>query len=268
MSSHKMGKIILESSMVTLSLKDVNMFVFDMAGTCVNEGGLVYSTIKKCLGDYNIDIKNLKNIGGMSKKQVIEHYVDKEFYNKEEAIYEVNRHYYRARKDKVSKEQIDQEIKGSISRQIYYNFQKELLNMYKIDGNIATFDGTYDLFHNLKDRNIKVCLNTGYPEEIAECIINKLGFKGLIDGYIASNMVEEGRPAPYMINKLIADHNIKTSKNVIKVGDTVVDMAEGENVGVRYNIGVLTGVNNRDELWRGGADLVLPSIKDINKLLL
>ena len=265
MSKYKLGKQVFENVPPTLSIKGIQMFVFDMAGTCVDENGLVYKIMNKTLEEYNIQLDDIREIGGFSKIQVIRNQVDYDFKIKREAIRGVNRTKYLKG---LSEDTVDEEIKQFVTNQIYRKFQKNLLESYNIRGNLDTYPGVYNLFHNLRERDITVCLNTGYPEHIATTIINKLGFKGLINGYIASDMVEKGRPEPYMINKLMSDNNITDSKNVIKVGDTVVDMLEGTNANVRYNVGVLTGVNNRDELWRSGADLVLPSVNDINKLLL
>ncbi len=55
--------------------------------------------------------------------------------------------------------------------------------------------------------------------------------KGLIDDYIASDEVEEGRPQPFMIQALMKRAGISDSKEVIKIGDTEVDVNEGRNAG-------------------------------------
>jgi len=229
-----------------LSLKNIRMIVFDMAGTTLNEGGLVYSSIYNTLTRNNIslDIDELHEFGGMNKYDVIEHFVNREL---------SDNHKYKERQLFTSK--------------LYLEFNDTLINNYKTNDNITVMPGTYELFSNLKYNNIKIGLNTGYPSSIAKILLNKLQLNSFIDGCVTSDMVSSGRPERYMIHKLMADNNITNSNEVIKVGDTLADIKEGKNAGVKYSIGVLTGVCNRDDFKRANADYILDTIYDINKYL-
>ena len=62
---------------------------------------------------------------------------------------------------------------------------------------------TLETFEKIKKHDDIVCLNTGYSEEIASQIINKLNLNEIIDNYICSDQVPKGRPYPYMINSLM-----------------------------------------------------------------
>ena len=64
----------------------------------------------------------------------------------------------------------------------------------------------------------------------------------IVDNLVTPDDVSSGRPAPYMIFKNMQDLNILSVEQVIKVGDTIADIREGLNAGVR-SIGIITGSN-------------------------
>jgi len=51
-----------------------------------------------------------------------------------------------------------------------------------------------------------------------------------------------------MIQKMMLNHGIEKPRDVAKVGDTEVDIREGQNANCRYVIGVTTGTFSRAEL--------------------
>ena len=59
----------------------------------------------------------------------------------------------------------------------------------------------------------------------------KLGLDTVVDGKVSSYDVREGRPAPYMIFKMMHDLDSSDVRRVAKVGDTVRDIQEGRNAG-------------------------------------
>merc|ERR1719487_738787 len=67
---------------------------------------------------------------------------------------------------------------------------------------IARIDvGLIGYIKSLQAAGIKVAFDTGYPQNIQEGLIKRLGFKGVIDGYVSSYEVKEGRPYPYMVHR-------------------------------------------------------------------
>ena len=55
------------------------MLVFDMAGTTVNENGIVYKTLYETLKNYGLDVtkREIENWHGANKYEVIEHFLYK-----------------------------------------------------------------------------------------------------------------------------------------------------------------------------------------------
>lgn len=94
----------------------------------------------------------------------------------------------------------------------------------------------------LRDMGIKIGSTTGYTDEMMSILVPKAKGKGYAPDFYctpeaANNM---GRPYPYMIFKNIEALGLDKVNAVIKVGDTVADIAEGKNAGL-ISIGVMEG---------------------------
>jgi phosphonatase-like hydrolase len=110
--------------------------------------------------------------------------------------------------------------------------------------------GAEDIFLFLKEKGVKVALNTGFSRNIADVIVNRLQWKdrGLIDDYIGSDEVPEGRPSADMIKALKKRLGISKESEVMKIGDTAVDVLEGRAAGCTYIVAVTTGAAAKEEL--------------------
>ena len=117
-------------------------------------------------------------------------------------------------------------------------------------------------FNELRKDNIKIALNTGYSKDIQDILIYKLNLKYCIDDSISSSEVNMGRPSPHMIYDLMDRNNIIRPEQVIKIGDTRVDILEGKNAGCS-TVGVLTGADNREKLEKNKPDFIVDNIVDI-----
>jgi phosphoglycolate phosphatase-like HAD superfamily hydrolase len=104
------------------------------------------------------------------------------------------------------------------------------------------------IFNNIRKNNIKIALNTGYNKDIQHLIIKKLSMNEFIDDYISSEEVPKGRPYPFMINTLMERNGIENPNEVIKFGDTKVDVLEGINANCLASVGVLSGADKENML--------------------
>lgn len=216
----------------------VKMIVLDMAGTTVNEGGIIYKTLFNTLKSFNYDVKenDIKSWHGLNKYHVLDRYINKRDYCKT-----CNKNKYQKRKNDV-----------------YKTFEGNLKLEYFYENNIKLIDGTLpETLNKIRSKNIKVALNTGYPRDIQETIIDKLNMSEFIDSYISSEDVEFSRPYPFMIFKLMEMHKIESPSQVIKVGDTTNDILEGKNACCYKSIGVLSGAESKEDLIEAGAHLIL-----------
>ena len=227
-----MNKLFINLAQGQMVYKNIKLLVFDMAGTTIKENGIVnrtlFHTIQK-LG-HPVDQLEVDSWQGLNKYDVL-------------AKYTV---------DKSDSEKMN----------IYSEFNDTLKCEYFIANHVQLVDDKLpDIFENIRNRNIKIALNTEYNYEIQNMIVERLQMGRYIDDYISSDMVESGRPLPYMINRLMERNKISHPSQVIKFGDTKMDILEGINAKCRASIGVLSGSGGEYDFKL--AHDILPSIISI-----
>ena len=219
----------------------IRLLVCDMAGTVINEGGIIYKAIDNTLKGmgYSSTEEERKLWFGKDKKEVLCNHIQK-FHNNNN---------------------IDQIVDTAEIKLI-----KELEKEYFENTNIKLMDGTLDLFDTLRTNNVKVALNTGYPKALQKKIIGHFDLNNHIDSYISSEEVIKGRPYPFMIDELSRRTYTYKRKSIVKVGDTMNDILEGINSNCGLSIGVLSGAGKKSDLDTK-ANMVLNNISDLNKYL-
>lgn len=220
----------------------IELVVFDMAGTTVDEDNVVYKTLRNAINKagYNYSLNF-----------VLEHGAGKE---KKQAIIDI-----------LAQDDIND---IPLAEAIFSDFKVMLKKAYD-ELAVTTYKDTEQLFCNLKDKGIKVALNTGYDAKTANLLIDKLGWKvgEHIDMLVTASDVEHGRPGPDMINLVMENLGIKDSSSVIKVGDSIIDIEEGKNANCGYSIGVTTGAHTREQLQTANPDYIFDSLKELESIL-
>jgi phosphonoacetaldehyde hydrolase len=90
----------------------------------------------------------------------------------------------------------------------------------------------------LRARTIAIGTTTGYPRSIGQPIADAVRARGwTADHSLFPDDVKAGRPAPWMIFRLMELTGVFPAAAVVKVGDTVPDIEEGRNAGV-WTVGV------------------------------
>lgn len=103
--------------------------------------------------------------------------------------------------------------------------------------------GAVELINLLRNQGIKVGSTTGYVAGMMDNILPHAIAKGLvIDSVVNSSEVPAGRPAPWMIYRNCEKMDVFPLKQIIKIGDTVADIQEGNNAGV-WTIGLTRSGN-------------------------
>lgn len=203
----------------------IELAVFDMAGTTVSEGGTVYAALRETLADYGLRVGDeaIATVRGTDKREALRKLIE-----------------------------ISGPERGLLDHLAEINsyFVTRLLKFYGSDPSVTEIDGTSEVFIRLKEMGVKVALNTGFSREIAQVLIDRLGWErgGLIDGSVTSDEVEQGRPHQFMIRHLMSQFGIADPLKVAKTGDAPADLLEGYNAGCGLNIGVLYGSSRREEL--------------------
>lgn len=206
----------------------VKCFVFDMAGTIINDdGNIVRTTLMESMMSCNFIVKSddIDAVMGMPKKQAI----------------------------------------GSLLNMhvepIHKDFIKRMIKHY--ESHASLIDGVLDAIDFIHHNGVRVALDTGFPREIADVIIKKLNIGSRIDILVTPDDVGGvGRPHAKMINK-ISDELQVFPHEIIKVGDTVSDIEEGLNAGCLHSVGVTTGTCSPNQLADAGATMVVSSIWEL-----
>ncbi len=153
--------------------------------------------------------------------------------------------------------------------EIHELFVETMLDHYGFAAEVQPLPGAEEAMWQLKDEGIIITMNTGFSRNIADVIVDRMQWMdmGLIEDYIASDEVSLGRPDPAMIRQLMKRSGITDPKQVIKIGDTEVDINEGKNAGCLYSIGVTTGAFTRQELEPYKPDYILDNLSELPALI-
>lgn len=224
-------------------MQHIELVVFDMAGTTINENNVVYKTLQKAIN---------KKQYNLSLDFVLEHGAGKE---KHQAIKDLL-------VEKTGKEQND------VALEIFEDFKIMLKKAYE-ELSVSTYEGVEGLISFLRKENIKVALNTGYDTNTAQLLLDKMKWKlGLqFDALVTADDVKNGRPHPDMIFKAMNILQIADATKVIKAGDSIIDIEEGKNALCGITIGVTTGAHTRKQLASANPTYVLDSLFELKMIL-
>jgi len=152
---------------------------------------------------------------------------------------------------------------------VHDDFVQRMLDCYRSNEAVRPMEGAEATFAWLRQHGIKVALNTAFSQDIAECLIERFGWRerGLIDAATSADRVPQGRPAPDMIHALMAECGVTDAASVFKVGDTEVDIREGRAAACGLVVAVATGAYTRAELLTHRPDAVLDSLHELPALL-
>ena len=221
----------------------IKMVVFDMAGTTVDEDNVVYKTLQKVINGegYNFSLSQVLTEGaGKEKLQAI--------------------------KDILQLDAKQQE--DGLPEKLYKIFIETLAVAYNAM-DIKPQEGAVEVFKELRQKNIHVVLNTGYNESTARSLLNKLNWKegNQIDALITATDVQNNRPQPDMIQLAMAKYFITDADEVAKVGDSIIDIEEGQNAGCGLSIGITTGAHTAEQLITANPDFVIHHLVDLLPLI-
>jgi phosphonatase-like hydrolase len=221
----------------------VKMVVFDMAGTTVDENNIVYKTLQKTINHagFNFSLQQVLEVGaGKEKLMAIKDIIQSGGNN------------------------CDEKEAGGI----YNSFSAELAQAYN-NYKIQPQPGAEELFATLKKKNIVVILNTGYNKPTATAILQRLGWQvgKQIDALITANDVSNNRPQPDMIFLAMQQFGITDGDEVIKVGDSIIDIEEGKNAGCKLSIGITTGAHTYGQLASANPNGIIHHLSELLPLI-
>lgn len=218
----------------------INMVVFDMAGTSVDENNVVYKTLQKVINDagHQFTLADVLRLGaGKEKLQAI--------------------------KDILAADTSAHASLATTAR-LYQSFEHELAEAYN-NIELKPQPGAEQLFQELKNRQVKVVLNTGYNKATATAILHKLNWiEGQhYDALITASDVNQNRPHPDMIALAMQQLHISDPMQVVKVGDSIIDIEEGKNAHCKYSIGITTGAHTKQQLLSADPDFIIDHLSEL-----
>jgi phosphonatase-like hydrolase len=153
---------------------------------------------------------------------------------------------------------------------IHDAFTNKMVSFYEEDTDLAALPEVLETFSILRARGIKIALNTGFTRVITDVILKRLGWneEGMIDAVVCSDEVQEGRPHPFMIRKIMEQLGVAEASEVVKVGDTSVDVLEGQFAGCGLVVAVTTGAYTREQLLEYQPDQIIDSMQQLPALIL
>jgi phosphonatase-like hydrolase len=222
----------------------IELVVFDMAGTTVEDGDAVNAAFRAALGGVGneADPAAVSAVMGLPKPEAI----------------------------RLLLTGLGQPFTASEVDAIHADFVHRMRDHYAFDPSVREVPGAADAFAAVRSAGIKVALNTGFSRMIASVVLERLGWHSpaVIDADVASDEVARGRPFPDMIRFLMAKLGITDPHRVAKVGDTRADLEEGANSGCGLIIGVTSGSFSRAQLKEYPHTHILGSVAEVPGLLL
>ena len=205
----------------------LELIVFDLAGTTVKDNHDVHRALQNALAKYGawISLEEANTVMGIPKPLAIRTLLN------------------------IS-DTFPGPITEDIVQEIHHAFVVEMIRFYQEDPSVGEKDGVSETFRKLKERKLKVAIDTGFDRRITDSILQRLGWiqNNLIDASVTSDEVPRGRPYPDLIFKAMELTHVTDSKCVAKVGDTTSDLLEGNSAGCGWVIGVTTGAYTRTQL--------------------
>jgi phosphonatase-like hydrolase len=200
-------------------MAELDLVIFDMAGTTVEDGGQVPAAFAAALAEQGVTVSaaEMNAVRGASKRQ---------------AVLE------------LTPPGPDRAERAAAT---YTAFKQHLARRFA-EG-VRAVPGAAGMFAWLRERGIKIALNTGFDRDITELLLAALGWdERVVDAVVCGDDVPQGRPAPYLIFRCLERTGATSVHRVAAVGDTVLDLQAGHNAGLRWNIGVLSGAHSREQL--------------------
>ncbi|MBU9767105.1 phosphonatase-like hydrolase [Mycobacterium sp. TNTM28] len=228
--------------MSATTTEPITLVVFDMAGTTVQDSGLVqqsflaadrHAGLSKTDADREEMLRYVDDTMGQSKITVFRHL---------------------ARGDEGKAQAANQEFERCYARLV-------------AEGNCSPVPGAEEVIATLRADGIKTALTTGFAKETQTAIIEALGWQHLADAVLCPTAGVRGRPYPDMALTALMQTETDSVRSMVVLGDSASDVVSGLRAGARASVGVLTGAHDRAQLSEAGATHILDSVADLPTLL-
>jgi len=228
-------------------LMNIDLVVFDMAGTTVRDDDVVNSCLRDALAAAQVVVsrEEVNSVMGLPKPIAIQMLLERK---------------------KPGSEPASPESVGAI----HADFLARMIRHYETAPGIEPMPHTMETFYQLKEAGIRLALDTGFSRPIVDAILERLGWNegGLLDATVASDEVPRGRPQADLVVRAMALTGVTDPKRVAKVGDTPSDLQEGHAAGCGLVIGVTNGTHTCEQLLPHYHTHLIASLNELPALVL
>jgi phosphonatase-like hydrolase len=224
---------------------NIDLVVFDMAGTTVRDDDAVNRCLREALSKHTVVTReDVNSVMGIPKPIAIQLLLEK-----------------RSGSHAIS---------PALVTQVHDDFLQSMLQHYQSAPRIEPMPHTLEVFWQLKEAGLKIALDTGFSRPIVNAILERLGWNegGLLDATVASDEVERGRPHPDLLLKAMALTGVSDPKLVAKVGDTPSDLQEGYAAGCGLVVGVTNGTHTQEQLLSHFHTHLIASLRELPEIVL
>jgi phosphonatase-like hydrolase len=222
----------------------IELVVFDMSGTTVQDGDAVSAAFRAALAAVGVDADPaaVNAVMGLPKPEAL-----------------------RILLAGAGRSCTAEEIGA-----IHEDFVRRMREHYAIAPSVREMPGTAAVFAGLRRAGVKVALNTGFSRAVADVLLGRLGWRApeVIEADVTSDEAPRGRPHPDMIRLLMSRLGVHDPRRVAKVGDTKADLEEGTRAGCGLVIGVTTGSFTREQLVAFPHTHIVESVADVPAIVL
>lgn len=135
-------------------------------------------------------------------------------------------------------------------------------------GRFQPMDGARAALLLLRGQGVRVAVGSGLPHRTALALVEGQGWlrEGLVQHVTSAERAGAGRPDPAMIRDAMSALGANDPHRVLKVGDTIADVEEGRNAGVR-TAAVLSGSQTEAELRDAEPEFLIRSLRELPAVL-
>ncbi|RJS79454.1 HAD family phosphatase [Candidatus Bathyarchaeota archaeon] len=142
--------------------------------------------------------------------------------------------------------------------------EKKISVQAELTGEVELFDGAVDLLEALQGR-VKIALATMSNRKTIDKILREKGVRKYFDLVITEDEVSQPKPNPEIFLKCAAELGCRIQRCVV-IEDSIFGVKAAKEAGMKC-IAIPSGAYSAEELKREGADLIVDSIKEKERIL-
>jgi phosphoglycolate phosphatase len=221
---------IFQKSMLKIK-EEIKLVIFDLDGTLINSYKAITSSFNYVMRYFG---KQPKSVGDIRKAVGWgDGFLLKPFLNKE-----------------------DLDLGLRIYRRHHQSSLKSQARLYP---------GVRELLKYLKDKGYKLAVASNRPTRFSLIILRVLKLRNYFDYVLCADKLKRGKPHPQILN-LIRKRFYLKPRQVLYVGDMVIDLLAGKNAGIK-TILVTTGSSSRAEIAKHTPYLSIRRVRDLHNIL-